>query len=237
MIDPEHGWVPQIGPDRGESKLAEWTLRPYRLRFLIRAGIGEGDTCLVMGPGAVSVALLLGEVVGRAGSVTCFDPCANTVRAARATVESVAHHNVELEVGPASSFAGIDADVVYGVNLFAATTQPDRTAEALGSAVSPESKVILEEVDLRGAGTEPPTPSLRRWLGLRAALMRRTGGDPDGIRRALTVLRRDGFELDDVDVAQPTFAHGSALYVPAAEFESARPALVSVGLLSDREAH
>lgn len=231
-----HTWVAQLSPDRGESKLAERTMRPHRLRFLIRSGVEDGARCLAIGPGAVAVALLLREVVGSRGEVVCLDPRAEAIDAARSAIANVARPNLHFRVATPEEIERVEAELVYGVNLFTTTTDPEGTAEVLGGATSSGGRLILEEIDLRGAGTEPPSPAVHRWLDLRAALTRSAGGDPDAVGRALSRLVRQGFDLDDVQVAQPTFVHGSGRHAPIAEFEAARADLVSNGLLAQSEA-
>lgn len=231
-----HARGAQLGPEPGESKVSERTMRPHRLRFLIRSGVEEGVRCLAVGPGAVAVASVLHEVAGSRGEIVCLDPNAQAIDTARSAIANIARPNLHFRVATAESVAGAEAELVYGVNLFTTTTDPQQTAEVLAAATSSGGHLILEEIDLRGAGTEPPSPAVRRWLDLRAALTRSTGGDPDAVGRALSCLLPQGFDIDDVEVAQPTFVHGSGRHVPIAEFETARADLVASGLLSSTDA-
>lgn len=182
------------------------------------------------------MALLLGEMVGPTGHVACLDPSEAAVQAARTEIIGATTHSVTFEAPDMDAMDGYDGDLVYSINLFAVATDAGRTGARLARTVPTDGKLILEEMDLRGAGSEPPSPAVKRWIELRAELMRFTGGQPEAARQAVTELASRGFDLDDVEVAQPAFANGSGRHLPVAEFEAAQADLVASGLIDPPQA-
>jgi hypothetical protein len=75
---------------------------------------------------------------------------------------------------------------------------------------------------------------LRRWQQLRGELARR-GGRADGAGRAPTLLLEHGFDIAEVDAAQPAFVQGVGCNLPSAELERSRSALLDAGLVDEAE--
>lgn len=228
-----------FGLTRPEGQLFVQTLRPYRLRILLRGQVEVGQRCVAVGPGAVGVALLLAELVGPAGEVLALDPSAADVQGGRALAESggwqdvVELENVDLDEECGVRIPPLTCDVLYTVNLLAVSTDLDATGEMLASALPTCAHVVVEEQDLdQCGGAGSATPALRRWHHLRSELARRRGGQPEGAGRAALLLVRHGFDVAEVEAVQPAFVQGVGCRVPVAELEVSRPALLDAGLLT-----
>lgn len=234
-------WVAPFDPDRPEGRLCVQTLRPYRLRVLLRAGVDAGQRCVAAGPGAVAVALLLAELVGPTGEVLALDPSEAAIEAGEALAAAGGWENVELENVPLGGERGVPipkiaCDLLYVVNLLAVSADLDAAVAMVAEAVPTGTQVILEEQDLEGGAAGSAAPVLHRWQELRRELARRNGGHADGAGRASSLLVHHGFRVEEVEVGQPAFVHGGGSRVPVAELESTRPALLEAGLLTEADA-
>lgn len=234
-------WVAPFDPDRPEGRFCAQTLRPYRLRVLLRAGVDAGQRCVAAGPGAVAVALLLAELVGPGGEVLALDPSEAAIRAGETLVVAGGWDNVELENVPLVGDRGVPipkvaCDLLYVVNLLAVSADLDAAVAMVAEALPVGAQLVLEEQDLEVGASSSSAPVLYRWQGLRSELARRHGAHADGAGRAPSLLVRHGFRLEDVEVAQPAFVQGGGSRVPIAELESTRPALLEAGLLTEASA-
>jgi SAM-dependent methyltransferase len=234
-----HGspWASPFRLDQAEGRLIVQTLRPYRLRVLLRSGVDEGQRCVAAGPGAVAVALLLAELVGPGGEVLGLDPSGEDVRAGHAMAAASEWQNVELESVPLDATGGfrvpqLPCDLLYTVNILAVSTDVAGVAESLAASVAPGGQVVMEEQDLDETAAGAMSPALRRWQQLRGELARRRG-NADGAARAPTLLLDHGFDIVEVDAAQPAFVQGVGRHLPNAELERSRSALVDAGLLGE----
>jgi SAM-dependent methyltransferase len=155
-------------------------------RWLEGAGIGPGMSVVDVGCGPGDVALLVGELVGPAGSATGVDSSAEALARARSRAEAAGLRNVRHEVGDLASWSPDGpVDAVVGRLILMHTPDPAAALARLAGMVRPGGVVAFQDVVLPTRRTEPDLPLVGAFNGWLLETLRRLGRPVDmGLRLA-----------------------------------------------------
>jgi SAM-dependent methyltransferase len=208
-------------------------MEPVTTRLLDRVDIPAGATCLDVGCGGGHVTLELARRVGPTGRVVGVDFDGDVLALARADADAAGLTNVEFRAGDATDLdrAGLaqEFDVVFARFLLSHVARPDRVVASMASLARPGGMLVVEDIQGRGAFTEPPSAALDRFLELYAEIVRRRGGDSELGPRLPVLLRSAGLEQVGCDVVQ-RLPNDEGRHIHGLTLDRIGPAVVDAGL-------
>jgi 2-polyprenyl-3-methyl-5-hydroxy-6-metoxy-1,4-benzoquinol methylase len=213
-------------------------MEPATTRLLDRVSIPTGATCLDVGCGGGHVTLELARRVGPGGRVVGIDFDADVLALARADAAAAGFTNVEFQVGDATALDRVglaqEFDVVFARFLLSHVAHPDRVVASMASLARAGGMIVVEDIQGRGAFTEPPSAALDRYRELYAEIVRRKGGDSELGPRLPGLLRSAGLEQVGCDVVQRLPAD-EGRHIHGLTLDRIGPAVVDAGLATADE--
>lgn len=210
-------------------------LRPSTVALLEAVGVKAGDRCLDIGCGGGQVAMELARLVGPEGQVTGIDLDAEALELARHEAEAAGLRHVSFRVGDATQLAEPECDVVYARFLLGHVGCAEEIVRRMIGCLKPGGVLVIEDFDLAGGFSDPPSSAHDRWCWATEEAIRRRGGDPSFARRLPNVLRRAGLVGVGVGVAQPAFMEGPGKALLYLGIEDCADAAVAEDVLSRDE--
>jgi SAM-dependent methyltransferase len=178
------------------------------VRLLAAAGLRDGQRAASIGPsGGIGVAVLR-ELVGPSG------------------------HAVEFRVGGPDPLAAVDGafDLIHARSVLACCADPVETVLRARRLIAPGGVLVVEELDVGAAGTQPPSAAHRHLGEMWTALIELAGHDPALGWRLPALLRDAGLTLGGFDVVQPTFHNGAGKRLPLLVLDRLGAQIVAAGL-------
>jgi ubiquinone/menaquinone biosynthesis C-methylase UbiE len=164
-------------------------------RLFREIGVAEGWNCLDVGSGGGQVALALGGLVGRSGSVTGVDVGEGAVHTATTAARESGSENVEFEPGDVYALPFKERfDLAYARLLLVYLTEPVAAIRAMAAAVRPGGVVAVEDIFSDDLRSEPETPALADLRRIYGATVRAHGGDPTIGPRLAAMFHAAGLE-------------------------------------------
>lgn len=163
---------PVQGLSKPESERLTVETRAYQ-RFtrelFTDAGLREGMRVLEVGSGSGDVAMLAGEMVGPNGTVVGVDQSCETVEHATERAKSRGLGNVRFECANLQEplDVGADFDALVGRLVLMYLPSPAVHLRRLVRHVKPGGFVAFQDINLLGARSVPPTPTVERaedWI-------------------------------------------------------------------------
>lgn len=142
------------------------------------AGIQPGMRVLDAGCGGGDVSLLIARLVGSKGEVIAVDRSAEALAAAerRMAAEQIdIVHLVEGDIATIRLDAPVDA--IVGRLILMHVSDPVAALRNLASVLAPGGTVLMQEMDIGVARTEPPVPLVEAMVDLCRAAFRAAGID------------------------------------------------------------
>jgi SAM-dependent methyltransferase len=178
--------------ERARLGLLEQVCDPHTIRQMDAIGVGEGWRCLDVGAGAGSVARLLAERVGQAGSVLAVDLDVRLLEPLADGCIEVRRHDLLAEPLPQASF-----DLVHARQLLMHLPNRLDALRRLLAAVRPGGWLAVHEPDFNALAVSPSSTAwLRAWTAFCDAAVA-GGWDPGYGARLMSDL--EALELADLE--------------------------------------
>jgi ubiquinone/menaquinone biosynthesis C-methylase UbiE len=221
---------------RERLRVLSRVMRPTTLPLLERAGVSAGMHCLDVGCGGGDLTFDLAGLVGVTGLAVGIDVDPTKIRLARADAEQVAVTNVEFRVGDLRDGLGEELyDVVFARFVLTHLREPEAGVEVMCRALRPGGRLIVEDIDTRGAFCEPASPDFDRYQEIYEQSARRNGGDPWIGTRVPAMLVAAGFQRVQPNVVQPAALEGEAKALTALTLENIKATAVGHGVATAEE--
>jgi ubiquinone/menaquinone biosynthesis C-methylase UbiE len=156
-------------------------LRPYTERFLRAAGVTAGMRVLEFGCAIGDVALLVADMVGPGGRVTCIDRDPSAIERARTRmVHNGCSSWVEFQVANLDEFVSDEKfDALVGRYILLYQPKPAATIRHLVQFLAPGGVVAFHEVDFSDPHpSAPPCPLFDRVRALTGEAFIKSGVSP-----------------------------------------------------------
>jgi len=121
-------------------------------------------------------------------------------------------------------------DVAYARFLLCHLPDPERVLQRMFDAVVPGGLLVVEDTDIDGTVSYPPSPALARSLELYTTAVRGRGGDPNIGWRVPLLMQQVGVTDIAMDVVQPAGISGEAKTIQTLTLAATRDAIVEAGL-------
>jgi len=209
-MDDHHYYLIRGGIEgRERMRVVGRVMRPTTLPLLERAGVVAGLRCLDVGCGAGEVSFDLASLVGITGSVVGVDLDATKIELARGDAEQAEVGNVEFRVANLTEGLGEEEyDLVYARFLLTHLHDPAAGVEVMRAALRPGGRLVVEDIDYRGAFCYPDSEVFRRGNEIYEQAALRNGGDPFIGVRLPRLLLDAGFERVQPSIAHPVGLEG-----------------------------
>ncbi|GAA4922831.1 methyltransferase family protein [Actinomycetospora succinea] len=200
------------------------------LRFLERAGLRGGDSCLDVGCGDGQTTIAMARAVGTTGRVTGVDLDDGALEIARRAAD---------DAGVPASFLHADAgrdglpdtgaDLAFARLVLSHLVDPMAVVRAMASAVRPGGVVAVEDIFTPTLRSEPPVPALDDLADVYAATVRFHGGDPTiGPRLAAHLTAAGLVDVHEETVENPMTTATQKMFL-AELLDNMRDAVASAG--------
>ena len=188
---------------------------PFTRALLDRVGIRRGTRCLDAGCGGGHVSRELARRVGEAGTVVGIDLDEVVLDLARSDALAAGIANVEFCAGDATDLDVSGFDVVFARFLLSHVRDAAGVVTALVDALKPGGVIVVEDTDVSGVMSYPPSAHFDRFVQLYSETVRRRGGNADFGRRLPELLTGAGLAVVGVSIAQPVATDGEVkLMIP-----------------------
>jgi ubiquinone/menaquinone biosynthesis C-methylase UbiE len=214
-------------------------LRPITERLLRNAGIAPGMRVLDLGCGAGDVALLLAELVGRAGTVVAIDRSAAALAHARDRIQRAGITNVSLHQSAVSEFAdSAGFDLAIGRYVLVHQAAPAQFIADAARLLRLGGIVAFHEIDEFGGGSSAPlVPVWDRITNVVMEVMRRIVASPDAAQRLAESFEEAGVETPSMVCERVVGTHQSAPVMAwmVSTFQEVLPRAQELGLIAPGE--
>ncbi len=224
----------QVGRDR--LRVLSRVLERTTGALLARLAVAPSANVLDVGCGGGDVTLAWARLVPD-GRVVGIDVDATKLEFARDDAQGARVANVEFHQGDVGDgdLGHESYDVVYARFLLCHLPDPERVLQRMFDAVVPGGFLVVEDTDIDGSVSYPPSPAFARSIDLYTAAVRGRGGDPDiGWRVPLLMLHLGVTEIA-IDVVQPAGITGDAKTIQTLTLAATRDAIVAAGLATSDE--
>lgn len=151
---------------------------PFTRRMLIEAGLKEGMRVLDVGSGTGDVSFLAASIVGPKGHVTGVDKGEAAVETARERAAEAGLDNVAFLLANASEVSFTARfDAVIGRLVLMHQPDPVATLRHVCLMLRPGGVIAFQEIDIRGARSDPRAEIFEQCLEWIAAVLSKTGSD------------------------------------------------------------
>jgi SAM-dependent methyltransferase len=204
--------------------------------LLRRLQIPTDARCLDAGCGGGDVTRTLAAFVP-AGSVVGIDIDPIKLAAARDDAELYGVTNVSYRYGDVTEpLDGHDwYDVIYTRFVLCHLPNPHAAVRHLLDALAPGGLLVVEDVDISGSFSHPPSAAFQRCSELFQSAVRANGGDPNLGRRLPLVLRAAGLDRVGMHVVQPAGWQGDVKHISALTLAATRDSILAADLASHEE--
>ena len=206
--------------------------------LLDRVAIPEGARCLDVACGGGDVTRLLAKRAGPRGAAVGVDADAEKIQMARDEARSEGALHVEFVAADLRGWDPSEAfDVVYARFILTHLPDPAEAAARFYRWTRSGGRVIVEDIDYRGAFAFPDVEAFRRYCELYCEAVKRRGGDPFIGPRLPSLLKGAGFADVEVSMTQPIGLIGEVKLLHALTLENTADAIVDSSLATRSEDH
>lgn len=163
--------------ERRRLALQGAVLNPMTEEFFARVGIGAGANVLDLGCGVGDVALILGRLVGAAGSVTAIDVDADALQVARARAKDAGLSQIRFEAVDVREYHASELyDAVVGRHILIHVPDPAAMLASAAAQVRAGGIVAFQEYDLSyQVPNSPAKPLFEKTFQLVIDVFAKTG--------------------------------------------------------------
>lgn len=209
----------------------------------LRAGVQPGMRVLDLGCGPGHASLDMAQIVGAEGRVVGVDESAAFLKQLGQESEARKLHNIDRVLGDAQKLdhclpspATDDYfDIAYTRWVFCFVASPSEVVKGLRRVLRPGGKLLIQDYFNyeHSITLAPRREAFSRAIAAVGQSWRARGGNPDIMGELPRMLRRNGFELEHLDVKQRIAIPGTSMWQwPWTFFNSFLPKLVESGFLS-----
>ena len=204
-----------------------------------RAGFGRGQTLLDVGCGPGYATRELSRVVGPKGKIIAIDQSVRFLDHLSRQLVARKIKNISLRSGDVEKLdlGGLEADGAYVRWVLCFVKNPEAVVAGIGRALKRGGKLVMQDYfNYEGVVIAPKHPITTRFFNAVGNSWRARGGNPDIGSALPRLMRRRGFEIEEINPIVRVARPGSALWKwPDSFFKNYVPVLVEGGFLSRRE--
>jgi ubiquinone/menaquinone biosynthesis C-methylase UbiE len=204
-----------------------------------RAGLGRGQTVLDVGCGPGYATRELSRLVGPRGKIIAIDQSTRFLdhlsgQLAAHKIKNVAVQNADVEK---LALAGSRADGAYVRWVLCFVRRPEAVIRGIARVLKRGGKLVVQDYfNYEGVVVAPKSRIAARFFSAVGNSWRARGGDPDIGCELPRLMRRAGFEIEEINSIVRVARPGSPLWNwPDSFFKNYVPVLVESGFLSRSE--